>query len=190
MNAVRWLAVVGVLVGGGTLAYKGATELTYRNATLERLQPMQNHANRLPRQVINDRGFRQYARVERTDGTYRLMFIDEASIAAFARDGTLPEGAFIVMETYYSPNVESTNFTKERRSERWQYGSFSPERPTFGTRPDPSCQACHTTSSRAVGGTFTLPMLEAAVRQGRVMTTTCDRGGRTPCQASVYENFK
>jgi hypothetical protein len=142
---------------------------------------------RLPRQTIGDRAFRQYARVERTDGTYRQMYLDERSLEVFARTNTLPDGAFIVMKTYYSPGVESTNFTKSRANGRWLYGSFSPQRPNFDTRPDASCQGCHQTATSSVAGTFTLPMLRRAVRDGRVAVTTCNRGGRTPCDPATYE---
>jgi hypothetical protein len=144
-------------------------------------------SQRLPRQTIENRVFREYARVERTDGTYRRMLIDQISLERFAKNNAFPNGATIVMETYYQPNQESTNFIKTRRGERWLYGSFSPERPNFAVRPDSSCQGCHNTASREVAGTFTRPMLETALRTGRVIITTCNRGGRTPCEASVYK---
>jgi hypothetical protein len=141
---------------------------------------------RLPRQTIDGRTFRQYATVQRNDGTYRQMYLDEPSAETFARTDALPDGAVIVMETYYSPGVESTNFTKFRASGRWLYGSFSPQRPNWSNRADPSCQGCHQTATPAVTGTFTLPMLRRAVRSGSIALTVCDRGGRTPCDPQIY----
>jgi hypothetical protein len=142
----------------------------------------------LPQQIIDGRAFRHYATVSRSDGTYRQMYIDEAALETWELGQPLPEAAFIVMETYYSPEVESTNFTKQMTADGFQYGSFSPERPTFNVRPNASCTSCH---SGAVdpAGTFTLPMLARAVEDGRVAVTTCDRGGRSPCAADVYDDL-
>lgn len=144
---------------------------------------------RLPQQTIDGRAFRQYATVNRTDGTYRTMYIDEATLAAWVEGQPLPEGALFVMETYLTPGNESTNFIKALGADgRFIYGSFSPSRPLFATRADNSCTSCHR-SSIDLPGTFTLPMLEAAVAQGLVMGTTCDQGGRTPCGPETYEQF-
>lgn len=143
----------------------------------------------LPQQIIEDRAFRHYATVSRTDGTYRQMFIDEIAIQGILEGTLMPENAFIIMETYYNPEQESTNFTKERKGNAWDYGSFSPGRPSFETGGNLTCSMCHRGADSAVNGTFTSAMLRAALQEGQVMTTTCDRGGRSPCDASVYENF-
>jgi hypothetical protein len=143
----------------------------------------------LPQQTIDGRTFRHYATVNRTDGTYRMMFIDESTLAAWVEAQPLPEGALFVMETYLTPDNESTNFIKALGADgRFTYGSFSPNRPLFVTRADNSCTSCHRASVDPAG-TFTLPMLQAAVAQGLVMGTTCDQSGRTPCGPETYEQF-
>jgi hypothetical protein len=149
-----------------------------------------NALERLPRQTLEGRTFRQYARVERNDGTYRLMFLDEVSFKDVARLGNIPDRATVVMETYYTQGKESTNFIKTRIGGRWLYGSFSPSSPKLTTRPDPSCQNCHNTARREHAGTFTLPLLRAAVNDGQVKTLNCERGGRTPCPAATYEQYR
>jgi hypothetical protein len=168
----------------------GLAALSHATPAIERAQPLSNNASRLPRQTIEGRVFRQYAKVERSDGTYRQMFVSDSSLAEFAKTGAVPEGAFFVMETYYTPNSESTNFTKQKSGSRWLYGSFSPNSPSFAVRPDPSCQGCHNSAIPTVGGTFTLPMLRAAVQSGTIKTTTCNRSGRTPCEPTDYEAFR
>jgi len=142
----------------------------------------------LPQQMIDGVAFRHYATVNRTDGTYRQMFIDEATLSTWTPGQPLPVESFLVMETYYSPQVESTNFTKAMSIDGFHYGSFSPSRPSFTTQPDNSCAACHGRAEDAAG-TFTLAMLTAARQTGAVATTLCDQGGRTPCTAEVYREF-
>jgi hypothetical protein len=179
-----------LLIGAVLFVYIGLTTLTYATPSFERAQPVSDNSSRLPRQTIEGRLFRQYAKVERSDGTYRQMFISDSSLGEFAKTGTLPNETFVVMETYYTPNAESTNFTKQKSGSRWLYGSFSPSSPSFAVRPDPSCQGCHNSATPDVGGTFTLPMLRAAVQSGTVKTATCNRSGRTPCDAAAYETFR
>jgi hypothetical protein len=142
----------------------------------------------LPQQEIDGVLFRHYATVHRTDGTYRQMFITEETLSNWQQSEALPSDAFIVMETYYTPEVESTNFTKLLTEDEFHYGSFSPNRPNFDTRPNNSCMSCHSGAADALG-TFTLPMLQAAVNEGLVTQTLCDRSGRTPCGDEVYEQF-
>jgi hypothetical protein len=184
MKPLFFLIVVAIL------GYVAFTALTYATPALERAQPVTNNSSRLPRQTIEGRLFRQYATVERNDGSYRQMFIADSSLSEFAKTGIIPDEAFIVMETYYSPNVESTNFSKQKSGSRWLYGSFSPNSPSFAVRPDPSCQGCHNSATPTMGGTFTLPMLRAAVQSGTVKTATCNRSGRTPCEPTDYEAFR
>ena len=175
------LPFVRLILGLLALAFSSAWLALGQNTTAPAWQ-------RLPLQTIGDRAFRQYATVSRTDGTYRQMFIDEAALRAYRAGQPLPDKTFIVMETYYGPNQESTNFSKELKGNGFQYGSFSPGRPSLSTRTDITCSACHG-GAKDERGTFTLPMLEAAARQGQVMTTRCDQGGRSPCGPEVYERF-
>lgn len=143
----------------------------------------------LPQQMITERAFRHYATVERTDGSYRQMFIDETTLAVWTPDAPLPANAFFVMETYVIPDREGTNFTAQMGEDgTFTYGSFSPSRPSFATRRDGSCASCHRGAEDAAG-TYTLPMLEVAVIQGQVLTTVCDRSGRAPCGPEVYRAF-
>jgi hypothetical protein len=142
----------------------------------------------LPQQMISEVAFRHYATVNRVDGTYRQMFINEQALQAWQVGNPLPEGTFIVMETYYSPNVESTNFTKQlNATDGFHYGSFSPNNPSFEVRQNMSCTQCHQASTDP-NGTFTLPMLAQAIETGEVMQTLCNNSGRTPCDADTYLN--
>jgi hypothetical protein len=142
----------------------------------------------LPQQMINEVAFRHYATVNRVDGTYRQMFINEQALQAWQAGSPLPEGTFIVMETYYSPIVESTNFTKQMTAtDGFHYGSFSPNNPSFEVRQNMSCTNCHQASTD-VNGTFTLPMLAQAIETGEVMQTLCNNSGRIACDADTYLN--
>jgi hypothetical protein len=144
---------------------------------------------RLTQQIINDIAFRQYATVQRSDGSYRQMFIDERTLTRWLPSQPLPQDTLIVMETFLTPGEETTNFTKHLEADgEFTYGSFSPARPSFATRRDTSCIACHRLSVDKAG-TFTLPLLRGAVTDGVLMTARCDQSGRTPCGPETYRTM-
>jgi hypothetical protein len=128
-------------------------------------------------------GFTRYARVDRPDGTYRNMLVDDVSLAEL-RQGRPAETMTILMESFSGGSLTSV-FVKRREGGRWTYGSVRPGEDLKAFRPGPSCATCH----RAAGageGTFTRPMLEGFVKTGSVRQTFCDRSGRSPCSPDVY----
>jgi hypothetical protein len=159
-----------------------ATEITTREAASTSIL-----WETLPQQTINDQSYRLYAVVTRTDGTYRHMYIAEQALSAYTPGEPLPLDTIFVMETYYAPEVEGTNFTKRLTSQGFEYGSFNPANPNLTTRRNSSCSACHR-SAEDPSGTFTLPMLDAALVVGVPMITECNQSGRTPCDHDVYLN--
>lgn len=136
-------------------------------------------------QVDHTAGFTRYARVDRADGTYREMLIDDATLAALRAGRPPEEGATILMESYYSPGEIGSIFARRLENGRWLYGSFRPGEPLPAVASRPQCALCHR-GAEATGGTFTLPMLERFARTGTVQRTDCDRSGRTPCDPPVY----
>ncbi|WP_157018413.1 hypothetical protein [Mesorhizobium xinjiangense] len=135
-------------------------------------------------------GFSRYARVERSDGSYREMLIDEASLAALRAGAGLGEGATILMESYYRPGEIGTVFAKQFNGGRWLYGSFRPGGSPASFAPRPQCAGCHLRAQDHRGGTFTGPMLNAFAATDTVQETVCDRPGRTPCSPEIYATGK
>lgn len=128
-------------------------------------------------------GFTHYARVDRPDGSYRNMLIDNASLAAL-REGRPAEHMTILMESFSDGELTSI-FVKRSEAGRWTYGSIKPGENIEAFRPSLPCATCH----RAAGagdGTFTRPMLEGFVKAGEVQRTFCNRSGRSPCRPEVY----
>ena len=141
----------------------------------------------LPAEVVGRYGLDlvPYTTVRRSDGTYRRMLTQPTTLAALAAGGPPPEGARILMETYYSPGRVSTVFHMEKRQGRWRYGSFPAAAPDLATRPQASCLSCHAgAADRDL--VFTLPSLRAVAAGGAVSDFTCARGGRSPCDAETY----
>ncbi|MEM8852307.1 MAG: cytochrome P460 family protein [Pseudomonadota bacterium] len=131
--------------------------------------------------------FLTYAQVDRPDGSYRRMLTTPDVIAAATAGAPLPDGTRILMETYYRPGEISTVFHAHKVDGAWQYGSFNGRRtPNLATRPQASCLSCHARAART-DFTFTRPSLDAAATMG-LSQFTCERGGRSPCDASVYED--
>ncbi|WP_227271483.1 cytochrome P460 family protein [Roseobacter weihaiensis] len=129
--------------------------------------------------------FFAYAQVDRPNGTYRRMLVTPETIAAVRKGEPLPDGTRILMESYYSQGEVGTVFHKRKVAGQWQYGSFSGSgEPNFATRPQASCISCHVTAAET-DLTFTRPSLDAASQYG-LSHFTCDRGGRSPCEAHVY----
>ena len=127
-----------------------------------------------------------YAKVRRSDGTYRRMLTQPATLSAVAAGALPPEGARIFMETYYRPGQVSTVFHMEKKAGRWAYGSFSAGSPNLATRTQASCLSCHAgAADRDL--VYTLPSLRVAAEGGGESDFLCDRGGRRPCDAEVYE---
>ncbi len=126
-----------------------------------------------------------YARVDRPDGTYRLMLVTPETLAIVRPGEALPDGTRILMESFYAPGEVGTVFHKQKVSGRWQYGSFpGAGEPVFETRPQASCLSCHARAA-ATDFTFTRPSLDGASHNG-LSHFRCDRGGRTPCDLHVY----
>ncbi|MEL7348267.1 MAG: cytochrome P460 family protein [Pseudomonadota bacterium] len=129
--------------------------------------------------------FVAYAQVDRTDGTYRRMLTTVDVLEAAQSGAPLPDGARILMETYYSPGDLSTVFHKQKVDGQWRYGSFNGQGTVnLSTRPQASCLSCHARAAET-DFTFTKPSLDAALSLGETQVT-CDRGGRSPCNLSVY----
>lgn len=129
-----------------------------------------------------------YATVRRSDGSYRRMLTQPETLAAVASEGVPPDGARILMETHYRPGQVSTVFHMEKVAGRWAYGSFSASTsdPNLATRAQASCLSCHA-GAAATDLVYTLPSLRAFAAGGRASDFACDRGGRSPCDAEVYE---
>ena len=143
----------------------------------------------LPQRIIHHTAFRHYASVSRSDGSIRHMLIDEATLQHWQPGHPLPKNALIVMQTDLTPGRETTNFTKHMEADGYfTYGSFNPITPNLATGIDNTCASCHDLSDDAAG-TYTAPLLNAAIVQGQLMTTYCDRAGRIPCEREVYRNF-
>ncbi|HIC80393.1 MAG TPA: hypothetical protein EYP07_05420, partial [Kiloniellaceae bacterium] len=103
-----------------------------------------------------------YATVRRSDGTYRRMLTQPETLTAVAAEGVPPDGARILMETYYRPGQVSTVFHMEKVAGRWAYGSFSAStsNPNLATRPQASCLSCHAGAAET-DLVYTLPSLRA-----------------------------
>lgn len=130
-------------------------------------------------------GFSYYGQVDRGDGTYRQMLVDDRTLRAMQEDEPLGDGATILMESYYRPGEIGSIFAKRFEGGRWLYGSFGEGEPMPAFSPRPQCSFCHRTAND-LEGTFTLPMLERFARTGVPQRTSCGRTGRSPCKASVY----
>lgn len=130
-------------------------------------------------------GFTRYAQVQRSDGTYRAMLADRALLAALRSGAPPPEGATILMESYYRPGEIGSIFAKRLEGGRWLYASFQPGEPIPDFAPRPQCDLCHRAAEDR-GGTFTLPLLARFAEEGELQRTLCPRSGRRPCRASVY----
>jgi hypothetical protein len=127
-------------------------------------------------------GFTPYARVDRLDGTYRMMLIDNRSLEALGR-GEAADRATILMESFSGDDL-TTVFAKTREGSRWLYGSIQPGQTILQFRPGPSCATCHRVAG--AGGNFTQAMLERFVKTSTLQTTFCSRSGRSPCEPEVY----
>lgn len=127
-----------------------------------------------------------YAQVDRADGTYRRMLTTPDVLEVAQSEHPLPDGARILMETYYRPADLSTVFHARKVDGAWEYGSFNGQGAVrLETRPQASCLSCHA----AAGETdfiFTKPALEMAKSTGE-SRMRCDRGGRRPCSLGTYD---
>lgn len=139
------------------------------------LQPQ----NKYGRQLVH------YATVSRTDGSFRQMFVDEATIGSIQPGEPLPDGTLIVMETWYSAENVGTVFVKQKQSGEWQYGSFNPTQPDYQMGFSNSCHSCHAPFPET-DFTLTKPLLEAALETQNRQSAVCDRPGRTPCDPETY----
>lgn len=129
--------------------------------------------------------FVTYAQVDRTDGTYRRMLTTPDVLEVAEQGEPLPDGARILMETYYSPGNLSTVFHMEKVDGQWWYGSFNGlGTVNLSTRPQASCLSCHSRAAET-DFTFTRPSLDLARTLGETQVT-CDRRGRSPCDLATY----
>ena len=126
-----------------------------------------------------------YATVRRPDGSYRRMLTQPEPLEALAAADTPPEGTRILMETYYQPGRVATVFHMQKVEGRWAYGSFPAGAPDLSTRPQASCLSCHG-GAAATDLVYTLPSLRAVAAGQSASDFTCERGGRSPCDAEVY----
>lgn len=136
--------------------------------------------------LVHRDGFTRYARVDRSDGTWREMFIANETIETFRATSTVPTGAIILMESYRPDGSLSSVFMSRNEGQRWAYGSISPGEPVQSVRVAGNCASCHRLS-QSDSAVFTMPMLESFSRTGEAAMAFCDRGGRSPCDAEVYE---
>lgn len=125
-----------------------------------------------------------YATVERPDGTYRRMLVSPQALTG-TPDGAVPDGTRILMETYYRPGEVGTVFHKLKQNGRWEYGSFPASNPNLATRPQASCLSCHV-GAADTDLTYTKPSLDRVASGGALEVFHCDRSGRQPCRARVY----
>ncbi len=130
--------------------------------------------------------FVYYGTVERPDGSFRRMSIDQVSAPQVQPDQPLPEGTTILMETWYSPERASTVFVKTKQAGGWVYGSFRPGQPDLSAQERASCHRCHV-PFQEVDGTLTLPLLIASLQTDQPPTVLCDRPGRLPCDPEAYQ---
>lgn len=126
-----------------------------------------------------------YATVRRPDGSYRRMLTAPETLEALAATDRPPEGARILMETYYRPGRVATVFHMQKVAGRWAYGSFPAGTPDLTTRPQASCLSCHG-GAAATDLVYTLPSLRAVAAGQSASDFTCDHGGRSPCGAETY----
>ena len=131
-------------------------------------------------------GFTLYGRVDRPDGTYREMLVETRALDAMRAGREPGEGWAILMESRLASGGITSIFAKRREAGGWEYGAFR----EGGTIADfdgrGPCAGCHR-AAEGQGGTFTRPMLRAFMASGAVQRRSCERGGRAPCEAGVYE---
>lgn len=136
-------------------------------------------ASTLPHRI----GHTTYALVERPDGTYRTMMIDNGSVVAM-RNGRVPETSSIRMESFAGERLTSV-FIKRLQGEEWLYGAIRPGEGVEAFRSGSHCASCHRSASDR-DGLFTQGLLRAFVETGRIQKASCGRPGRSPCEADVY----
>jgi hypothetical protein len=127
-----------------------------------------------------------YATIARSDGAFRRLWIDEASLAKAEAGKPLPDGTTIAMETFYGPANRATVFVKVKQGDDWLYGSFEPGKPDWsGLKSKTVCHACHIDAAQDL--TFTLPVIARFKAERRVARFLCKESGRVPCDGAVYE---
>ena len=127
----------------------------------------------------------QYARVSRSDRSFRRMFIAADQVSLIEVGQPLPDNTLILMETWYTPASPGSVFIKQKLNGTWQYGSFSPAQPNYRVSDRGSCHSCHAPFPET-DFTLTKPLLEAALQMQQLQTAHCDRAGRTPCAPEAY----
>jgi hypothetical protein len=127
-----------------------------------------------------------YATIARNDGSFRRIWIDEASLAGAVAGRPLPDGTTIAMETFYGPQARATVFAKVKQGDGWLYGSFEPGKPDWqGLKSRTVCHSCHIDAAEDL--TFTLPVIARFGAARSVARFLCDESGRVPCPPETYE---
>lgn len=126
-----------------------------------------------------------YAQVDKAGDYFRRMFVEPAVAAQVGRNGELPDGALLLMETWFGEN-QSTVFIRQKRSGQWLSSSFAPDDPNFTVTLQNSCNTCHARTS-ATDFTYTRPLLLRAIQRGAFQRIECDQPSFTPCDLSVYQ---
>lgn len=126
-----------------------------------------------------------YVQVDKAGDYFRRMFIEPAVATQVGPNGELPEGALLLMETWFGEN-QSTVFIRQKRNGQWLSGSFAPDAPNFAVTLQNSCNNCHR-RTEATDLTYTRPLLLRALQRGAFQRIECDQPGFTPCDLAVYQ---
>lgn len=126
-----------------------------------------------------------YAQVDKAGDYLRRMFIEPAVAAQVGRNGELPDGTLLLMETWFGEN-QSTVFIRQKRNGQWLSGSFAPDSPAFTVGLQTSCNNCHQ-RAESTDLTFTRPLLLRSIQQRAFQRIECDQPSFTPCDLSVYQ---
>ncbi|MEO3417187.1 hypothetical protein AAFO92_21225 [Roseovarius sp. CAU 1744] len=131
-------------------------------------------------------GFDTYARVTRSDGTWRDILIRPEDRRRFASSGTFATGTILMMESFRSSGALGAVFLAEKKVEGWRYASLPAGGTLDDARPAHSCSACHRLSTSG-SPVFTLPLLRRNLTDADVQFVHCPRSGRAPCRPEVYD---
>ncbi|MEM6319362.1 MAG: hypothetical protein AAF960_16945 [Bacteroidota bacterium] len=126
-----------------------------------------------------------YAQVDKRGNYFRRMFLEITDSDYLTKDGELPNGALIAMETWFGDD-QSTVYLRQLVDGEWLSGSFSPTSPNYSLDVSRSCDNCHA-SANSQQATFTRSLIRPAFTEGTVQIVECDESSFTPCELSVYQ---
>jgi hypothetical protein len=149
--------------------------------------------------------FVNYARVDRSDGISRNLYISPDSMAAVAAGQPLPEGTTLIIEAYFSdgvgsdgrlsqdtldPEIHMAEFRSTWRIEDlaasshvggWNFGAFDYDTgEVVAETPLNDCFSCHEGAQRTEF-VFSDWVLDSYAASGEVVYRYCPRPGRLPC---------